>query len=82
MKSLTIYNIKVNDTGVLNSTDLHSFVMEINAPFVIVILCQRNSLMQEKDHFNKTTITMIIVCMPFTSSCLQNEHFPANRKGF
>ena len=53
--------------------------MEINASFVIVILCQINSLLQEKDHFNKTTIPMIIVCMPFISSCLQNEHFPANR---
>ena len=73
MRSLTIYNIKVKDTRVLNSTYLLSFVIEINAPFVIVIWCQINSLLQEKNHFNKTTITMIIVCMPFTSSYLQNE---------
>ena len=50
-----------------------------------VILSQINSLLQKKDHYNKTTITLkelIIVCMPLTSSWLQNEYFPANRKGF
>ena len=46
------------------------------------ILCQVNSLLQKNNYFIKPTITfkeLVIVCMPFTPSCRQNEHFPANR---
>ena len=59
MTIVTIYNIKVNDPGVLNN----SIVMEtwrshaIIASFVTIILCQINSLLKKKDHFNKTTIS-------------------------
>ena len=52
-----------------------------------VILCQidsLDSLLQKKDHFNKTTITfkeLIVVCMPFTSLCLKNRNvFPRIEK--
>ena len=85
MKIVTIYNIKKNDPGVLFALRYGNLVKSINVPFVTVILCQLNSLSQKKDHFNKTTLIfkeLIIVCMLFTSSCLHNEHFPANRQGF
>ena len=85
MKIVTIYNIKKNDPGVLFALCYGNLVKSVNVPFVTVILCQLNSLLQKKDHFNKTTLIfkeLIIVCMLFTSSCLHNEHFPANRQGF
>ena len=86
MKIVTIYNIKKNDPGVLFALFRYgNLVQSMNVPFVGVILCQINNLSQKKDHFNKTTIIfkeLIIVCMLCTSSCLQNEHFPANRQGF
>ena len=75
MKIVTIYNIKKNDTGVLFALRYGNLVKSINVPFVTVILCQINILSQKKYHFNKTTIIfkeLIIVCMLFTSSCLQN----------
>ena len=78
MKIRTIYNMKVNDTGVLNSID----VMEINAPFVIVILCQINSLLQKKDRLYKTKITMIIVCMPLDQVFSKTNIFPRIEKVF
>ena len=79
------FYIKKNDPGVLFALRYRNLVKSINVPFVTVILCQINSLSQKKDHFNRTTIIfkeLIIVCMLFTSSYLQNEHFPANRQGF
>ena len=75
----------LKDTEVLFALRYRNLVKSINIPFVTVILCQINSLSQKKDHLNKTTIIfkeLIIVCMLFTSSCLQNKHFPANRQGF
>ena len=85
MKILTIYNIKKNYPGVLFALRYGNLVKSMSVPFVTVILCQLNSLSQKKDHFNKPTLIfkeLIIVCMLFTTSCLHNEHFPANRQGF
>ena len=65
MEIVTIYNINKKDTGVLFALRYGNLVKSINVPFVAVILCQLNSLSQNKDHFNKTTLIfkqLIIVC--------------------
>ena len=65
MRIVTIYYIKKNDPGVMFALRYRNLVKSINVPFVTLILCQINSLSQEKAHFNKTTIIFkeLIFCL-------------------